>query len=116
MFHPSMKIKNLFIIVTGDSFYNRLTNDRLGKREKTDIRSVAGGSRMEKVQKTTSDFVISYASKDVTKCFINISMGTNDVRNCQNGIGNLKTPLFSFIKSAKAILFGNVIFMQYIPS
>ena len=89
------------ILVAGDSFYNRLDTDKLGKGKKAVINIATGGSKMEKVQKAISDFAINNPSKRVTKCFINI--GTNDIRNCANGIKHLKSPLCSFMKSIKNI-------------
>ena len=98
------------ILVAGDSFYNRLDADKLGKGKKAVINIAAGGSKMEKVQKAISDFVINNPYKRVTKCFI--SIGTNDIRNCANGIRHLKSPLCSFMKSIKTSLPGTKIFLQ----
>ena len=84
--------------------------NKLGKGKKAVINIAAGGSKMEKVQKAISDFVINNLSKRVTKCFI--SIGTNDIRNCANGIRHLKSPLCSFMKSIKTSLPGTKIFLQ----
>ena len=98
------------ILVAGDSFYNRLDADKLGKGKKAVINIAASGSKMEKVQKAISDFVINNPCKRVTKCFI--SIGTNDIRNCTNGIKHLKSPLCSFMKSIKTSLPSTKIFLQ----
>ena len=51
-----------------------------------------------------------YVLLHVTKYFI--SIGTNDIRNCANGIRHLKSPLCSFMKSVKTSLPGTKIFLQ----
>ena len=80
------------ILVAGDSFHNMLDANKLGKGI---INITAGGSKIEKVQKAISDFEINNPSKHVTKCFIII--GTNDIRDCANGIRHLKAPPCSFM-------------------
>ena len=85
------------ILVAGDSFYNRIDADKLGKGKKAVINIAADGSKMEKVQKAISDFVINNPSKRVTKCFI--SIGTNDIRNCANGIRHQLHEIHKYISS-----------------
>ena len=83
--------KKKICLVAGDSFAARLDKDRLGKKKLVVENIAEGGSKLFKVRQQLMDFVKSNPDTDVTK--IIISVGTNDIRNCKNGINHLRGPL-----------------------
>lgn len=97
-------------LVAGDSFFARLDADRLGKKKQNVINIAKGGSKIDTVLKSIDNFVKNNPDKMVSKCFI--SIGTNDIRNCENGIMHLKQPLCNFMTSVKQLLPDTKIYLQ----
>ena len=108
------KVKETVILMAGDSFFERLDAKRLGKGKRTVVNIAKGGSKIDKVLKSISDFVKDNPDKAVSKCFI--SIGTNDIRHCTTGVKHLKSPLCNFMRSVKESLpYTKIYFQSLIP-
>ena len=105
--------KKNIILVAGDSFPARLDPERLGKGKK-DVRNIAkGGSKITTVQKSIEKFLDSNPDLVVKKLFV--SIGTNDIRYCENGIKHLKNPIRDLMRRIKELLPNTKVFFQSIP-
>ena len=85
---PSPKKK--LCLIAGDSFAARLDKKKLGKNKVVVENIAEGGSKLSKVKQQLVDFANSNPGTDVVK--IIVSVGTNDIRNCRNGIDHLRGP------------------------
>lgn len=104
-------VKENVILVAGDSFFARLNADLLGKRKQKVINISKGGSKMNAVSKSITDFVEANPNYTVKKLFI--SVGTNDIRYCGlKGVKDLKVPLSKLMKNVRTILPDTAIFFQ----
>ena len=105
--------KKNIILVAGDSFPARLDPKRLGKGKK-DVRIIArGGSKITAVQESIEKFVDSNPNVVVKKLFV--SIGTNDIRYCENGIKHLKNAICDLMRRIKVLLPDTKVFFQSIP-
>ena len=106
--------KKNICLIAGDSFAARMDKTLLGKK-KLVVKNVAvGGSKIYKVKQQLVDFAKSNSDTVVNK--IIISVGTNDIRNCKNGINHLRGP-FKELCSTISELFPNskVYFQSLLP-
>jgi len=110
---PPTAAKKHVILVAGDSFPARLDSTRLSKGKKTVINIAVGGSKINKVMKSIEDYVDKNPSVKVVKLFV--SIGTNDIRNCKNGIDHLKNTIGDFMKFLKTKLPSTTIYFQSLP-
>ena len=80
------------VIFAGDSHFAKLDPQRLHKDKVRVFNISKGGSKLRDVEKDLSDFYINQAHEfHVEKIFL--SIGTNDIRYCQDGVGFLTRPL-----------------------
>lgn len=78
-------------LIAGDSFAARLDTERLGKK-KLSVKNIAkGGAKIKAVKAQIEHFFLDNPDACVDKLIV--SVGTNDLRNCHNGISHLKGPL-----------------------
>lgn len=109
---PQPSNKNI-VLVAGDSFAARLDAKRLGKG-KQDVHNIAkGGSKIKTVLKSLEDFAESNPLLSVKKLFL--SIGTNDIRNCSEGIKHLKNPLCDFMRRIFELFPTAKVYLQAIP-
>ena len=102
--------KKKIVLLAGDSFFARLDEKKLGK-DKQEVYNVAkGGQKISQVQQTIENFINKNPGLDIKTLFV--CVGTNDIRNCQQGIAHLKPALSKFMKSIKALAPNAKIFMQ----
>ena len=105
--------KKNIILVAGDSFPARLDAKRLGKGKK-DVRIIArGGSKITTVQKSIENFVDSNPNLVVKKLFV--SIGTNDIRYCENGIKHLKNAICDLMRRIRELFPDTKVWFQGIP-
>ena len=78
-------------LIAGDSYAERLDVGRLGKAKKEVVNIARGGYRMKHVESSIKTYVADNPNVDIEK--IIISVGTNDIRHCPEGVGHLKGPL-----------------------
>ena len=107
---PKPDTRKHVILVAGDSFPARLDAKRLCKGKKIVVNIAKGGSKIDKVKKSVEDYIDENPSVVVTKLFI--SIGTNDIRHCQNGISHLKNTICDFMRFVKTILPSTTIYFQ----
>ena len=110
---PPTAAKKHVILVAGDSFPARLDSARLSKGKKTVINIAVGGSKISKVMKSIEEYVDKNPSVKVVKLFV--SIGTNDIRNCKNGIDHLKNVIGDFMKFLKTKLPSTTVYFQSLP-
>ena len=105
--------KKTVVLVPGDSFAARLDAGLLGKG-KQDVRNIAiGGRKIEQCQNDIETFIQQHPDVQVKKLFV--SIGTNDIRNCKNGITHLKQPLSNLMKSIRLNLPDAKVWFQNLP-
>ena len=105
--------KKNIILIAGDSFAARLDVKRLGKG-KVEVQNIAvGGRKIMQVENDITHFLQNNPDVNIKKLFI--SIGTNDIRNCRNGVKHLKQPIASLMKKVKSILPGTLVWIQSIP-
>ena len=87
-------------ILAGDSFLARLDKERLEKNKKI-INLAKGGNTIQNVIQNLHSFRNNSENEKypVTKMFV--SVGTNDIRYCRNGISHLKGELFRLVRVIK---------------
>ena len=107
--HTSPPHKSV-ILIAGDSFPARLDSDKLGKSKKLVHNIAVGGSKIAAVQKSIVDYVSKNPNHDVKKLFI--SIGTNDIRYCQNGLQHLKPVVCELMKTVRALLPCTTVYFQ----
>ena len=83
--------KHKICLIAGDSFAARLDAEKLGKKRLTVKNIGKGGAKINAVIKQLQDFFSSNPDVVVEKLIV--SVGTNDLRNCYNGINHLMGPL-----------------------
>ena len=93
-----------------DSFFERLDENKLGKGKQEVYKVAKGGRKIDAVHKSIESFVKDHPDLEIKTLFV--CVGTNDIRNCRQGIGHLKTPLCEFIKKVKLLAPSAKIFMQ----
>ena len=78
-------------LVAGDSFAARLDPVKLGKKKVKVLNVARGGSKIQDVENQLKDFF--ERNDDVVVDKLIISIGTNDIRYCSNGVSHLNGPL-----------------------
>ena len=97
-------------LLAGDSYFARLDKNKLGKG-KEDVFNVAiGGRKIAQVEQDIKSFIDSHPDLEVKTLFL--SIGTNDIRNCKQGINHLKPVLANFMKNIKLLVPRARIFLQ----
>lgn len=97
-------------LLAGDSFFQRLDTFRLDKGKNKVFNIGKGGSKIDVVLKSIQGFVGKYPSYEVKKLFV--SIGTNDIRYCTNGVRHLRAPIRDFMRTVKDLLPTTEIFFQ----
>ncbi|NQZ52154.1 MAG: alpha-ketoglutarate-dependent dioxygenase AlkB [Moritella sp.] len=92
-------VKSDIILLAGDSHFTTLDCNRLGKDRIKVVNISEGGRKINETEKSISDFYIKNTDFNVVKLFI--SVGSNDIRNCRNGILHLTRPLKSLAERLK---------------
>ena len=99
-------------LMVGDSFLARLDKDRLGKNRKTIINLAKGGNKFRDVIQSLRTFKSNSENDKYLIKQIFISVGTNDIRNCKNGIMHLKGELFNLVRTIKHLFPTAKLYMQ----
>ena len=101
------------VLIAGDSFAARLDPKLLGKGKK-DVRNISiGGRKIEAVEKDIEEFLTANPQLGISKLFV--SVGTNDIRNCKNGVKHLKKALSDLMHKIKSLLPNTKVWFQSIP-
>ena len=94
------KLKKKSVLLVGDSYFEGLDVDKLGKSKQSVCKVAKGGRKINDVLQSLKEFSADNPQLDVTKLFI--CVGTNDIRNChERGVFHLKTPLEGLFSMAK---------------
>ena len=88
-------------LIAGDSFVTPLKSNLLGKGKKSVFNISKGGQKISQVEKSIETFYLSQSDMFVEKVFL--SVGTNDIRNCFNGVKHLRSPLTQLVKKVNSI-------------
>ena len=105
------KPKPNVVLMAGDSFFERLKADKLGKRKKKVINIGKGGSKISQTENSIIRFHRENLDYNVDKVFL--SVGTNDIRQCfDNGVKHLKPALNKLMKTTKRLFPSAKIFVQ----
>ncbi len=100
-------------LIAGDSFTARLDKCRLGKG-KEEVHNISkGGSKISDVQQSLIDFSATHPLVTIKKVFL--SVGTNDIRHCRNGVQHLKNSVGDLMKCTKELFPDAKVFVQSIP-
>lgn len=102
--------KKRITLLAGDSFYKNLDTAKLGKGKQTVVKIAKGGRKMEDVEKSIAEYVELNTDVEIKTLFV--CVGTNDIRNCKEGIRHLRSPLCDFMKSIKKLCPDAKIFIQ----
>lgn len=102
--------KKKITLLAGDSYFARLDEKKLGKGKEEVYNVAKGGRKISQVQQDLEAFVNNHPDVEVKTLFI--CVGTNDIRNCQQGINHLKPVLSNFMKSVKLLVPNAKIFLQ----
>ena len=103
------------VVFAGDSHFARLDPQRLHK-DKVNVFNISkGGSKMRDVEKALCDFYINHSHNfHVEKIFL--SIGTNNIRYCQDGVGFLTKPPNQLLGKIKELLpNSNIIVQNLLP-
>ncbi len=106
------KKKNMkkVVLMAGDSYFERLDEKKLAKNKQEVYKVAKGGRKISAVQQAIESFVKDNPDLEIKTLFVCI--GTNDIRNCQQGIGHLKAPVCEFMKRVKVLAPTAKIFIQ----
>ena len=88
-------------LLLGDSFFARLDESKLGKSKKVVLNSAKGGNKIPDVLLTIDDFCNNDNNHQYVIDQVYVSVGTNDIRYCRNGVSYLKGELFSLLRKIK---------------
>ncbi len=102
--------KTPVVLIAGDSFPARLDSLKLGKSKKVVHNIAVGGSKIATVQKSIEEYVKDNPNQDIKKLFI--SIGTNDIRYCKNGLKHLKPVVCELMKSVRGLLPSTTVYFQ----
>ena len=103
------------VIFAGDSHFARLDPQRLHKDKVKVFNISKGGSKMRDVEKALCDFYINH-SHDFRVEKIFLSIGTNDICYCQDGVGFLTKPLNQLLGKTKELFpNSNIIVQNLLP-
>ena len=107
----SIMKKKKTVLLAGDSYFERLDVDKLGKRKQSVCKIAKGGRKINDVLQSLSEFSKDNPELDVTKLFI--CVGTNDIRNChERGVFYLKIPLETLFNKAKELFPNAKVYIQ----
>ena len=96
---PAQRKKKI-VLLAGDSYFERLDMEKLGKGKQSVYKIAKGGRKIDAVLQSLKEFSADNPELDVTKLFI--CVGTNDIRNChEKGVFHLKTPLQTLFTTVK---------------
>ena len=103
------------VIFAGDSHFAKLDPHRLHKDKFKVLDISKGGSKLRDVEKALSDFYVNHSHEfHIEKIFL--SIGTNDIRYCQDGAGFLTKPLAQlFTKTEELFPNSNIIVQNLLP-
>ena len=102
--------KRRVYLIAGDSFAARMEVKRLAKG-KMEVESVAkGGAKISKVIKQLEDYKALNPEAEVLKMVV--SVGTNDIRNCANGIKHLRGPFKALCHKIRELYPNSRIYFQ----
>ena len=105
------KLKKKTVLLAGDSYFERLDVDKLGKSKQSVCKVAKGGRKINDVLQSLKEFSTDNPELDVTKLFI--CVGTNDIRNChERGVFHLKTPLEGLFSMAKQLFLNAKVYIQ----
>lgn len=102
--------KRNICLVAGDSYAARLDAGLLGKRRVAVEKVAKGGARIDDVCRQVENFFAANPDVCVDKLFV--SVGTNDLRKCHNGINHLKGPLKHLSRTIKKLSPDSKVFFQ----
>ncbi len=105
-----MPNKKKIVLLAGDSFFERLDENKLGKGKQDVYKVAKGGRKINDVLKAIESFVTDHTDLEIKTLFV--CVGTNDIRNCKQGVGHLKAPLCEFMKKIKVLAPSAKIYMQ----
>ena len=107
----SSRPKPKISLMAGDSFFERLNADKLGKRKKKVVNIAKGGSKLTQTENSIKKFHRENVDYNVDKVFL--SIGTNDIRHCyDNGVKHLKPVVNKLIKVVKELFPSAKIYVQ----
>ena len=89
-------------LLVGDSFLARMDKERLEKNKKTILNLAKGGNKIQNVFQSLHSFKNASENERYLITQIFISVGTNDIRYCKNGISHLKGEFFSLVRTIKS--------------
>ena len=103
------------VVFAGDSHFARLDPQRLHKDKVKVFNISRGGSKMRDVEKALCDFYVNHSHDfHIEKIFL--SIGTNDIRYCQDGVGFLTKPLTQLLGKAKELFpNSNIVVQNLLP-
>ncbi len=107
---PATPNRKKVILLAGDSFFERLDENKLGKGKQDVYKVAKGGRKISDVLKAIESFTTDHLELEIKTLFI--CVGTNDIRNCKQGVGHLKTPLCELMKKIKVLAPSAKIYMQ----
>ena len=94
--------KKKIVLLAGDSYFERLDMEKLGKGKQSVFKIAKGGRKIDAVLQSLNEFSADNPELDVTKLFI--CVGTNDIRNChEGGVSHLKTLYKPFLTPLKNV-------------
>ena len=99
-------------LLVGDSLLARLDPERLGKGKKTILDLTKGGNKICNVIDSLKAFIADSGSEKYLVNQVFVSVGTNDVRFCKNGISHLKGELFGLVRTIKNFFPGVKVYLQ----
>ena len=88
-------------LLLGDSFLARLDAAKLGKSKKCVLNKAKGGNKISDVLLNIDQFCCDDNNLKYTVDQVFVSVGTNDIRYCRNGISHLKGELFGLLRKIK---------------
>ena len=97
-------------LLAGDSYFARLDTTKLSKGKEEVFNIAVGGRKISQVENDIKSFIGSHPDLEIKTLFI--SIGTNDIRNCKQGINHLKPVLANFMKNIKSLVPYTRIFLQ----
>ena len=99
-------------LLVGDSFLARMDKERLQKNKKTILNLAKGDNKIQNVIQSLHAFKNASENEWYLINQIFISVGTNDIRYCKNGVSHLKGELFSLVRTIKNYFPSAKIYLQ----
>ena len=98
------------ILIAGDSFAERMDTNKLGKNRVKVVNIAKGGQQIRHVKDSINNFFSD--NPDIVVDKIIISIGTNDIRHCFNGITHLKGPVKHLFRNIKELSPKSKVYVQ----